>query len=67
MKVLVDEHRKTFEVEDTITKSIKRLRKSVILDMKSWRRDEKFILSTTNWAQSCIRRFERNLIRALER
>ncbi len=48
MKVLVDEHRKTFEVEDTITKSIKRLRKSVILDMKSWRRDEKFILSTTN-------------------
>ena len=35
--------------------------------MKSWRRDEEFILSTTNWTQSCIRRLERNLIRALER
>jgi len=35
MKVLVDEHRKTFEVENIIIKSMKRLRKSVILNMKS--------------------------------
>ncbi len=35
--------------------------------MKSWRRDEEFILSTTNWTQSCIRRLERDLTRALER
>jgi hypothetical protein len=46
---------------------MKRLRKSVILEMKSWQRDEKFILSTTNWAQSCIRWLERDLICALER
>jgi len=46
---------------------MKRLRKSVILEMKSWRRDEEFILSTTNWAQSRIRRLERDLTCALER
>jgi len=67
MKALVIDHHKAFEMRNTISRSMKRLRKSVILEMKNWRRDEKFISSTTNWAQSCICRFECDLIRALER
>jgi len=35
--------------------------------MKSWRRDEKFILLTTNRTQSRIRWLERDLTCALER
>ena len=67
MKVLVIDYRETFEMKNIISKSIKRLRKSVILKMKSWRRDKEFILSTTNRTQSRIRWLERDLIRTLER
>jgi hypothetical protein len=67
MEIFVIDHRETFEMRDTISRSMKRLQKSVILKMKSWRRDKGFILSTTNRTQSCIRRLERDLTRALER
>lgn len=67
MEIFVIDHRETFEMRDTISRSMKRLRKSVILKMKSWRRDKGFILSTTNRTQSRIRRLERDLTRALER
>ena len=35
IKVLVINYRKMFEIKDTISKSMKRLQKSVILEMKS--------------------------------